>query len=808
MTDIDVIIVNSARTQSILAIPGEDIRRTNNAAGSIFTFGAFRLESNFSTDSLSSDTRSLKFNSFSTLNDLKITNNFDPIQTFSVQNNELNFKNNDPLSYSYFSSFYSSLADSINNIVESFPYALLAWDQDSGSSVVNYSTSLSGFSTYSHFRIPYSSVTNQGDVFINSGSTEEISLPYDFDLFSIQLSGGTDLFEITSYNYIAPTGSTSYMEFTIKGDLFPGSASTSYTNAVQIRPTKERYNSYLKSLGRLEKQLWLRRGEFLIPNATIPNQYDVRYFEWPTTIDGFNPDLYGDAFESYKDELLLAAELVDQNNTNVMLNSFVPENLLEQDDEFSDMKGFLAVYSKEFDIIKQFIDNIAFAHSINYQQEESVPNKFMAKLGSLLGMELSSSFDEIDMFEYLVGDVTNNSSLGTLNVEIWKRILINIVWLYKKKGTRDALQFIFKLIGAPDCLINLNEYIYEIDKVNITNYIEPTPDNNFNEFGQKFNENGYINYDASYYIFQEGGDGRGDGQKFIDQWRPEFNPIKKVDNVKIRTGSTEFFGTQNIMNTKELDISISPASAIECDVFDWYKVSGGTCWLWGTSAYTFAFSALTTPFEIIPEDCSKLEYGVLSGMTFNQFLEHVYSSFIDPTDRKTAYPGHTSSHYVGLRNLYLYYYYAQTPPSNQLTFRKLEYYISLLEVQFQNYFLQLIPATSIFHGTGTEYRNTIFNRQKFVYKEGINRGSEFQVEYEPPIEAVIETESLTSSINDKYDSSSTIIQVSGYKPTSLRNNMKPIEVVSRFPTRLRSSNTPVQIVSTVSYFTETSVPYI
>jgi len=802
----DIIKIDSGRTLSVLAIPGQDVRYPTTKSDSIFTFGSFRLESNFGNESLSGDARHIKFNPASTLDDLNINDNFNPIQTFNVKNNELNLESRNPLSYAYFSSFYSSIADTINSIIETFPYAIRAYDQNTGNTIVNFSRTTSAFTTYSTFRIPYSSTTNQGNVLINSGSTEDVSLPYDYDLFSIQLSGGTNIYKIINYNYIVPTGNTSYMEFTINGDLFPNSAQTEYANAIYVRPTKERFNSYLKSFSRLEKQVWINQ-EFYIPSASIPNQEDLRTFVWPKTIDGFNPDTYGDYFDTYKDEILKAADLVDNDKTNIMLNTFFPENLLEQDDEYQDMRYLAEVYSKEFDIMKQFIDNIAYAHSINYNQEESVPTKFLIKLSNLLGWKLASSFDETDMFEYLVGDVENNSSLEVLNVEIWKRILVNIIWLYKKKGTRDALQFIFKLIGAPDCLINLNEFIYEIDKTNITNYSEPTPDNNFNEFGPKFNENGYINYDSSYYIFQEGGSGRGSGQKYIEQWMPEFQPLKKVDNIKSTTGGTEFFGTQNIMNTKELDISISPASAIECDVFEWLK-STGTCWNFGTTSYTFAFSALTVPFEIIPEDCSKLDPSILSAMTYSQFLDYIYSNSIDPRERKTVDRDFSSFYYISLRNLYLYYYYSQTPTSNRLTFRKLEYYISLLEVQFQTYFLQLIPATSIFQGTGTEYRNTIFNRQKFVYKEGLNKGSEFKAEFQLPIEAEVTIEGLKSNINKKYGATTNIIQVGGYKPTSLINNMKPIEITSNIPSPIVSISTPVRMSSTVSYFTQTITPYL
>jgi hypothetical protein len=47
---------------------------------------------------------------------------------------------------------------------------------------------------------------------------------------------------------------------------------------------------------------------------------------------------------------------------------------------------------------------------------------------------------------------------------------------------------------------------------------------------------------------------------------------------------------------------------------------------------------------------------------------------------------------------------------------------------------QLIPATTILNGAGTIYKNTVFNRQKFVYKRGLNDGSEFRNEVITPPE--------------------------------------------------------------------------
>ncbi len=241
-------------------------------------------------------------------------------------------------------------------------------------------------------------------------------------------------------------------------------------------------------------------------------------YTWPKALDGYNPDNRGDSFDSYKDDILEAANYTDEVKTNIFLKTVIPENYTELDSDEIYTK-MVQTYAHEFDKLKKYIDGMAYAHSIEYNGNESVPDKFIQKLSNLLGWKFKDSFNEVDLFEYLVGDQdTMTNSYTQFNVEIWKRILVNVVWLFKKKGTRDALIFIFKLIGAPDCLIELNEFVYDIEQV-------------VNSTSPKVNNYGYVNYNSSLLRFQEGGDGRGTGDNYINQWKPEFNPLSREDNI-------------------------------------------------------------------------------------------------------------------------------------------------------------------------------------------------------------------------------------------------------------------------------------
>ena len=671
-------------------------------------------ESNIA-DPMTSATQSLRFDNYSTLESLK-TADFTPPQPYSVLPNELNLKASDPFSYAYFGSFYTEVANAVNNIINAFPYAILSYDNGTGTTIYDY---VSIYNSITHeksstFKVPYSALTNQGGVVVNSATTvDSVGLASDINKFCIQLSSVTtnnaNILNILGYNFSSST--IPYLEFTVNG--FLDVSGTTSTIPLYIRPTKQRLAEYDQGLSELEYNMFYGFNMNVIDVMDDITEVSQEFI-WPKTIDGFNPDIYGNSFESFKASILKAAASTDDAKTNILIKTVIPENYLELDSEHELYASLIQTYGHQFDEIKRYIDGIAYAHTITYSGEENTPNKFLKKLSALLGWKLSDNFTELDLFEYMAGDADGNgNSYSYFNIEIWKRILININWLYKRKGTRDAIQFIFKLIGAPDCLLRFDEFTYKINQITYSNLTASTLDLN------KINQDGYINYNSSNYIFQEGGPGRGDGHAYIQQWAPEFEPVKQIDNIKVVVADDTVFGSENIINTKELSMVLDPAQAIECDVFGFYQQSG-TCWAWGSFPAPI-FSEMTVPFEYSIDDCSDVQPEGIENMTLAQYLDYVYSNMVDPTTRKTLW----TTYYPQLRAAYLSYYMWTNPQSNRLTFHKLQPFVELVEGSFTTYSEQLVPATTILD-RGLVIRNTVFNRQRFVYKVGLNLGSEFR----------------------------------------------------------------------------------
>jgi hypothetical protein len=83
--------------------------------------------------------------------------------------------------------------------------------------------------------------------------------------------------------------------------------------------------------------------------------------------------------------------------------------------------------------------------------------------------------------------------------------------------------------------------------------------------------------------------------------------------------------------------------------------------------------------------------------------------------------------------------------SKGLTYQIMNKYIDLIDSYWFGLIQQFIPATTIWKG-GEKYRNTIFDRQKFQYKKGIDYGSEFAKEQTPELVGEMGTVEIDSKL--------------------------------------------------------------
>jgi hypothetical protein len=119
-------------------------------------------------------------------------------------------------------------------------------------------------------------------------------------------------------------------------------------------------------------------------------------------------------------------------------------------------------------------------NSVNYNPENDIPSQLLVNLAQTLGW--SSNFSPITNDDFL-SSVFGNTSVPTypgyaraltpteLNYAYYRNLIMNASYLFKSKGTRRSVEFMLRLIGAPDSLIEYNEHIYLADqKINLDQF--------------------------------------------------------------------------------------------------------------------------------------------------------------------------------------------------------------------------------------------------------------------------------------------------------------------------------------------------
>ena len=178
---------------------------------------------------------------------------------------------------------------------------------------------------------------------------------------------------------------------------------------------------------------------------------------------------------------------------------------------------------------------------------------------------------------------------------------------------------------------------------------------------------------------------------------------------------------EEVINTKEIDLDINIAAAVETDV--WNYISNNPCVLTGvtvgtttsiridcsgnTSAYCHSSSCGDTPIDI-----KGLMTQPLSAIsTVEDFEYFITSELIDVKNRQTI------SSYPTLRLLYDRYMrnYNCGSQSSKFDYMTIDKFANLVGNYWVDIIEQVIPATTIW-GSTKIYTNTIFDNQKFQYK--------------------------------------------------------------------------------------------
>lgn len=581
---------------------------TNVSSETIFSLGDFSVGTNFSkkvtkdfSESLSSFTKTF------TLDELELTDDQSVKLNSFTTSLKLNIDRGDLGSYVRFGSTYDRLNSAIGGVIKKYPASLFLYETTNvgvQNTIIDYDYNFK--TDIATFKVPSIYIVNKFGLSIDDGNfsvgddeTELSNLNLSFRDYVIWRKDDPSNNKHSIIEFTGDTASKAWLDVKVKGNPFPTAATSSESFSYHIKPSPLKYNEVREGLGDLESFLIKERLEgqtgftirikepVIYENGKI--KYNYRNLKWSTT-DGYNLDTTGGEFERFVKAMLGIGSNFDNVKTDLINRMLVPKSFLKYDQtDEQKAEKLLRIYGREFDNVREFIDALADINTVTYDKINNAPDLLIKNLAATLGWEY---FDIVSEKEF-IGDVLNpqekndslDLSISEINIELWRRILINTISIWKGKGTRNALRSVLGIIGIPDPFINISEYVYVAENV-----IDPTEQTltleDLPSASLPYSTGGYpiAPQESNSFYYQSSGDSD-NGQTYINLYRNVgFNLSQYVDNKKSwvyeeviteRAHSTTPNYFQNdsrlIVNTKEIEATLDTSRGLEWDVFKYNK---------------------------------------------------------------------------------------------------------------------------------------------------------------------------------------------------------------------------------------------
>ena len=159
--------------------------------------------------------------------------------------------------------------------------------------------------------------------------------------------------------------------------------------------------------------------------------------------------------------MISSASKYDQGNMNSLRNS-LPEHI------YADTKNnvfleFMDMVGQQFDEIYTYVDRFTDINKRVNKISEGISKDVAREYAKSLGLELYSGNDLLILPTYLLGKDKDGSDLfespqEEVTEKIWKRILANLPFFLKTKGTERAVKGLLNCYGIPSSMLRVREY--------------------------------------------------------------------------------------------------------------------------------------------------------------------------------------------------------------------------------------------------------------------------------------------------------------------------------------------------------------
>jgi hypothetical protein len=164
---------------------------------------------------------------------------------------------------------------------------------------------------------------------------------------------------------------------------------------------------------------------------------------------------------------IASASAYDCENQN-SLKFMIPDHI-RRDPNNSQFELFVNMLSEHYDDLYAYVKALTSIYERDEHPQRGIPNELLPAVAESFGWKLQNTKNISELWLYAAGanqsgsfDVPSGSlkseSHRNLNYQVWKRLVNNLPYLLKNKGTTRSVKALMSIYGIPHTLISFKEY--------------------------------------------------------------------------------------------------------------------------------------------------------------------------------------------------------------------------------------------------------------------------------------------------------------------------------------------------------------
>jgi hypothetical protein len=229
--------------------------------------------------------------------------------------------------------------------------------------------------------------------------------------------------------------------------------------------TNDAYNSSVASANERERQL-LKKNQ-LINNFDGFEKflYTSSSMSWPYSgsirIDSTSTTVTNTNGTGWYDTIIDLAESFDVENPNYVQNN-IPQYIVNNSDNQS-LLLFFSMIGQHFDNIYYHTKAIEKSRGLGYKSKDGISDKLLFEALKSFGWDANNLAADKQLWNYVFGmdsegAIKETSPAKQRTYEVWRRIINNLPYLLKHKGTRRGVYALMSCYGIPASNLTILEF--------------------------------------------------------------------------------------------------------------------------------------------------------------------------------------------------------------------------------------------------------------------------------------------------------------------------------------------------------------